>query len=129
MHSMCSATTMAGARWPVTLPNGWTAGMRGSGRSAGPQGHRRDASRDIEPLVGFDAERLQHDRIEKSADQPVRADSKSNSGAGGAPGVAAGKRAGSHIRRRGDHRPDQRATLRVAEIDPELVDRADIPLR
>src|SRR6516162_11529751 len=92
------------------------------------QADRSDAGGDVEPGVAFDADRLQRDRAVGTADQHVGPDPDPGSGAACGSDIVAGQCARRQIGGWREHRPNQNAPLRIADIDTEFVDRAGIEL-
>src|SRR6185312_7198587 len=94
----------------------------------GLQGDRADTGRHVQALVAFQRKRLQGDGLVEAADQGIGADADADRGAGGAAGIGARQSAWPNVRAGRKHAPDQNAAFGVADIDAELVDRADIML-
>ena len=71
----------------VIIPIGPGIRLYGGSRSW-IEDDRCHARRDVETLIGLDAERLKPDRIERSSDQATGTDAKPDGNAGGTPGVS-----------------------------------------
>src|SRR5882757_343191 len=91
-----------------------------------PQFQAFQSGRDADADLALHAERLQRDRIVRSADQRVAADADAERRAALRTGVVAGKVARPKPRHRRKHAPGQHRLLGDAEIESDLADGRDI---
>jgi hypothetical protein len=92
------------------------------------QGHFRDTGRDIEARRALDTHWLQGNRIPRTADQHIGAESDRDCRAPCRAGICPGQRARCRISGRCDHRPNNHPALQIADIDTEFIDGPDIVL-
>ena len=92
------------------------------------QTDRPNPRRDVETGVAFDADRLQRDRTIGAADQYIGAGPDADGGAPRGTDIITVQRTGPEVGGRREHRPNQHAALRIADIDTEFVDSAGIKL-
>src|SRR5262245_51036976 len=94
---------------------------------AGFEGDRGDAGRDVQADPASDAERLQSHLLRAAAEQHIGAETEADRRLSGDAAVMAGKRTLADLARR-EHRPDDPALGREADIDAVFVDLAVIAL-
>src|SRR5438477_6600764 len=90
--------------------------------------HRFKTGRNAEADLALDAQRLQRDRILRTADQPVRADADTRCRAALRASIAAGNVAGAKPADWSKDAPCQCRLLGDTEIDTDLLDARDIEI-